>query len=439
MNKVFFATLGCAKNEVDTKMMEGILNPEKYMITDDPTKAEIIFVNTCGFIDAAKEESIDTILELATLKERGNCKFLLLTGCLAQRYPEELQEEIPEVDGIMGPGYVGKINEFLEEVAGDKIPSWTESYESDYVEGVRKQSGNISEYIKISEGCNNRCTYCIIPYLRGNNKSRKIEDIVTEAEELVRSGTREIILIAQNTTDYGIDLYGEFKLAELLDRLEKIKDLKWIRVMYAYPDHFDEKLIASFKNNSKVLPYIDMPLQHGADNILRKMNRKTDKQGILNLVRQLRKKLPNLVLRSTFIVGFPGETEEDFQELLDFIRELQFDRVGAFTYSREEGTPAAEFENQVPEDVKKERLSRFMKVQQDISENKLEKRIGETLDVLIEEQLDENLYSGRSYMDAPEIDGVVYINPLRKNLNIDSFIPVKITGSMEHDLVGDAL
>lgn len=436
MNNVFFATLGCSKNEVDTAMMKGLLREDSYRVTLNALEADIIFVNTCGFIDAAKEESIDRILELATLKERGSCKYLLLTGCLAQRYPEELRQEIPEVDGILGPGYMNGINEFLDEILLRKHPIWTKRLEMEYMEGARRETGAVTEYVKISEGCNNRCTYCIIPKLRGNNRSRRLPDIVEEVERLVASGTREIILIAQNTTDFGVDTDGKFLLAKLLDRLNSIPDLHWIRVMYAYPDHFTDELIKSFKKNEKVLPYIDMPLQHGVNRILKKMNRKTSKEDILSLVERLRQELPNIVLRSTFILGFPGETEEDFQELLEFIQLLNFDRVGAFTYSQEEGTPAAEFDEQIPEEIKEERLRRFMEMQGSISERKLEEKIGEILEVLVEEFVEEKMYAGRSYLDAPEIDGVVYIHS-NLDLKPGSFVKVRITDSLEHDLIGE--
>ncbi|MDO5713478.1 MAG: 30S ribosomal protein S12 methylthiotransferase RimO [Tissierellia bacterium] len=435
MNNVYFATLGCSKNEVDTEMMQGLLNPKKYNVISKPEEAEIIFVNTCGFINDAKEESINTILELATFKDIGQCKQLILTGCLAQRYPEELQKEIPEIDGIMGPGYMGRINEFLESIDGKNKVSWTNVLESDYIEGVRKTRGNVTQYLKISEGCNNRCSYCIIPYLRGNNRSRKIEDILEEAENLVKEGAKELILIGQNTTDYGIDLYGEYKLSLLLDQLEKIEGLHWIRLMYAYPDHFDRSLIESFKKNTKVIPYIDMPLQHGSEKILKAMNRRSNRKYILDLVKTLREELPHLVLRSTFIVGFPGEEEEDFEELLDFIRILRFDRVGAFMYSKEEGTKAALMEGQVPEETKKLRLEKFMEVQQEISEENLTKRIGENIEVLIEENIEDHLYAGRSYLDAPEIDGLVYVYSMDQ-LSINDFTTVKITESTEHDLIG---
>lgn len=437
MHNIYFATLGCAKNEVDTNVMQGILRKQDYRVVTSPDEAEVIIVNTCGFIESAKEESIECILEFAQLKS-VNLRFLLITGCLAQRYPEELQEEIPEIDGILGPGYADKLNEYLDALYRGNVETWVEKLESAYVEGVREATGRVSEYVKIAEGCNNRCSYCIIPSLRGRNRSRKIEDIVNEVDMLCAHGTREILLVAQNTTDYGIDLYGRYALAELLQALEKVKDLYWVRLFYAYPDHIDDELIDVIAKSKKVLPYIDIPIQHGSERILRLMGRRSRPRDLQILFQKLRERIPGFVLRSTVIVGFPGETEEDFEELLQFVQDLSLDRLGAFIYSREEGTLAATLPNQVPEDVAQERLSRLMELQQEISEKRLAMRIGDVLEVLIEGTIEEGLFEGRSVLDAPEIDGVVYVRS-KSLLEVGTFVNVKITESMEHDLVGECL
>ncbi len=437
MHNVYFATLGCAKNEVDTSVMQGILRKEDYRVITSPDEAEVIIVNTCGFIESAKEESIECILELAQLKAE-NLRFLLLTGCLAQRYPDELRAEIPEIDGIMGPGYAEKLNEYLDALYRGEASTWVEKLEAAYVEGVREATGRVSEYVKIAEGCNNRCSYCIIPSLRGRNRSRKIEDIVQEVAMLCAHGTREILLVAQNTTDYGIDLYGRYALADLLEALEEVENLHWVRLFYAYPDHIDERLIDVIGKSKKILPYLDIPIQHGSERILRLMGRRSRPEDLRILFQKLREKIPGIVLRSTVIVGFPGETEEDFEELLKFVNDLSLDRLGAFIFSKEEGTIAATLPNQVPENVAQERLSRLMALQQEISEEKLAIRIGDTLEVLIEGTIEDGLYEGRSVLDAPEIDGVVYVRS-ESPLALGSFVNVKITESMEHDLVGECL
>ena len=436
MNSVYFITLGCSKNDVDTSQMKLLLDENKYDVADGLFDANIIIVNTCGFIDAAKEESIDTIIEAAQYKTKGNCKKLILAGCLAQRYSNELLEEIPEIDGIIGTGNLSNLNEVLDNaLKGDKEVR-IDNINSNYIEGLYKSEVNITEYVKISEGCNNFCSYCIIPRLRGKNRSRKIEDIYKEVSHLVKKGTREIILIAQNTTDYGIDIYGKYMLSELIREISKIEDLHWIRVLYLYPDHFTEDLINEFINNDKLLKYVDIPLQHISDNVLQKMNRKTDKNHIENLLINLRKRIPEIIIRTTFIVGFPGETQEDFIELRDFIERIKFDKLGVFIYSREEGTPAFGLKNQVEEDEKQVRLDEIMSNQENISEGKLTEKIGKIYEVLVEENLGNGAYSGRSYMDAPEIDGIIYINSNR-DLSIGSFIKVKINDSMEYDLIGE--
>lgn len=437
MNNVHIVTLGCSKNEVDSSQMMSILDKDKYQMTNSPNKADIIIVNTCAFINAAKEESIDTILEATRFKEEGNCKKIFLAGCLAQRYPEELLKEIPEVDGIIGTGNISEINDILNRSEwGEKVVE-VNNLNAPYIEGIRKNDVRVSEYLKISEGCNNNCSYCIIPKLRGRNRSRRIEDIYAEAEYLVSKGTRELILIAQNTTDYGIDLYGRYSLAKLIKELSKIEDLKWIRVLYLYPDHFTDELINEFKNNDKLLKYVDIPLQQVSDHVLKLMNRHTDKNHIKNLLKKLRT-IEGMSIRTTFIVGFPKESEEDFEELLDFIKENKFDKLGVFTYSKEESTRAGLMDGQIKEETKVRRIDRIMEQQSFISENLLREKIGNIYEVLIEEEISENEYSGRSYLDSPDIDGIIYISS-NKKLRLGEFTKVKITDALEYDLIGDVI
>ena len=434
MKQVSIVTLGCSKNDVDSNQMRGILDEEKYRFTNSVTDAEVIVVNTCGFIDAAKEESIDTILDLARLKTEGKLETLLLAGCLAQRYPDELLESIPEADGIIGPGHIRSINDAIEGAYENKKPVYTDSIETDYIESFKRDEVSITEYVKISEGCNNRCTYCIIPYLKGNNISRPMEAIIDEIQNLVARGTREVILIAQNTTDYGIDLYGRYALVDLLKALRDIEELKWVRILYAYPDHFDDALIDEMRDNPKVLPYIDIPIQHASDNVLRAMNRKTDRKSIEQLIERLRLQIPHMAIRSTFLLGFPGETDEDFLEVMDFIENTPIDRAGAFAYSKEEGTPAADMEDQIADEIKGERVENFMAAQMLSSENLMEKHIGRTLEVLITEEGDGG-YIGRSYLDAPDIDGIVTVQS-EKVLEPGEFVYVEITEASAYDLGG---
>lgn len=440
MKKIYFETLGCSKNDVDTSLMKGILDDEKYIPTEDVREAEVIIVNSCGFIDSAKEESIETTFECAKFKnsEYGRCERLVMAGCLAERYSDELLDIMPELDGILGTGNIKDINEFLDEIYEDGNAIIANNINAEYTEGFMKKPEEVlkSEYVKISEGCNNNCTYCIIPKLRGRNRSRNIEDIKAEVEYLAKNGTEEVILIAQNTTDYGIDNYKEYKLSELIREISEIKGIKWIRVMYLYPDHFTDELIDEFKNNDKLLKYVDIPLQHISNNMLKKMNRKTNTKDVENLIRNLREKVPGIVIRTTFIVGFPGETEEDFEELFNFIKNNPLDKVGAFVYSREEDTVAYSMNNQIDEDIKEERLRRLMSEQVDISAELLERNVGKTIEVLIEEDAGDRNYIGRSYMDSPEIDGVVYVKS-DIDLEIGSFVNVKINETLEYDLVGE--
>lgn len=438
MNNVHIVTLGCSKNDVDSSMMYSLLDKDKYKMVENPNEADILIVNTCGFIDAAKEESIDTILESVEYKNEGRCKKVLLSGCLAQRYPEELIKEIPEIDGIIGTGNIEYINELLDRSLSGDLFVKTDNLNSAYLEGIRKEKVNTTEYVKISEGCNNNCSYCIIPSLRGKNRSRKIEDVYKEVEYLVSKGAREIILIAQNTTDYGIDLYSKYSLANLIREISKIEELKWIRVLYLYPDHFTDDLIEEFKNNDKLVNYVDMPLQHISDNVLKNMNRKTSKDHIIKTLKNLRKSVPDIVIRTTFIVGFPGESEDDFNQLVDFIEDIKFDKLGVFEYSREEGTIAASLDEQIPDNIKEERKNEIMAIQSEISSEILSKNLGKNFEVLIEEKIDDNNYVGRTYMDSPEIDGVTYVQS-DKELEIGDFVKVEIIDSLDYDLVGELI
>lgn len=434
---VYFTTLGCSKNDVDTDVMRTILEKKNYNSVYSPDMADIIVINTCGFIESAKEESINEIFEMTQYKSQGDKK-ILVSGCLAQRYSNELLEQIPEIDGILGTGQIKNIEQYIAQLElGNKVNE-TGDIDADIEEGIFKTNANVSEYVKIGEGCNNFCSYCIIPKLRGRNRSRKIENIYKEVENLAKRGTREVILIAQNTTDYGIDNYGEHSLAKLVNKLEEIEELKWIRVLYLYPDNFTDDLIESFKNNNKLLPYVDIPLQHVNDEVLKNMNRSTNKKDIISLIDKLRKEIPNIIIRSTFIIGFPGETNEQFMELVDFLKEMKLDRVGVFEYSREEDTIAYNFDNQIDKKTKSDRKDYIMNVQEKISFENMEGHLGQILEVLVEE-INDDVIVGRSYMDSPEIDGVVYINTDEKvdNINIGEFVYVKIIDVMEHDMIGE--
>jgi ribosomal protein S12 methylthiotransferase len=433
---VYVVTLGCSKNEVDSELMLSILDKENFEVAVDISNASIIIVNTCGFIESAKEESIETIWEMTKYKKYGNCRYILLAGCLAQRYSKELMEEIEDIDGIIGTGNIRNLNNILENLNNQKKQVKIEDINNAYLENVNRINFSSSAYVRISEGCDNHCTYCIIPKIRGKHRSRKMEDIINEVEYLASNGVKEIILIAQNTSDYGIDLYGEYSLYKLLDKLNEIKDIKWIRIHYLYPDHFSDELINSIKNNAKVLKYVDIPLQHINNSILKKMNRRTNKDDIILLIKKLRKEISNIVIRTTFIVGFPGEGDAQFKELYDFINNVKFDRLGVFTYSKEEDTIAYNMPNQLYEGTKEKRRNMIMELQKKISENIMASKIGNTYEVLIEECIDENTYVGRTYMDSPEIDGVVYVNSKTK-LNTGDFVNVKISDFLEYDLIGE--
>ncbi|NLV88080.1 MAG: 30S ribosomal protein S12 methylthiotransferase RimO [Tissierellia bacterium] len=439
MNKISIVTLGCSKNEIDSELMMSILKDNDYTITNYLNEADVIIVNTCGFIDKAKEESIEAIWEMTKYKKEGNCKYLILSGCLAERYSKELLDEISEVDGIIGTGNIKDITSIIENLDKNKGKvKKVGNINEKYLEGVNRISFNPTEYVRISEGCNNFCTYCIIPKLRGKHRSRAMDDIVNEVEYLANNGVKEIILIGQNTSDYGIDLYGEYCLDKLLDRLNAIDGINWIRILYLYPDNFTDDLIRSIRDNKKVVKYVDIPLQHINDNVLKRMNRRTTKEDIISLISKLRKEIPDIIIRTTFIVGFPGETEEEFNELLSFVKEIKFDRLGVFTYSREEGTPAYNLPNQVPDKIKELRRNQIMEAQKEISERIMAEKVEKVISVLIEEESENNTYIGRSYMDSPDIDGVVYVNS-HTELKLGSFVDVKIVDSLEYDLIGEVI
>ena len=439
--KILFISLGCDKNLVDTEMMLGQLSQEGFSFTDDEYEAEVIVVNTCCFINDAKEESINTILEMAELKKQGTLKALVVTGCLAQRYKEEIQTEIPEVDCILGTTAIDQIVEAVKEVLdGQNVGlKHIEDINRKPVYGKKRimTTGGHYAYLKIAEGCDKHCTYCIIPKIRGNFRSVPMEALIEEAKLLVDQGVKELILVAQETTLYGLDLYGRKALPELLDRLNEIPGLYWIRILYCYPEEVTDELIEAIKRNDKVCHYLDIPIQHGSDAVLRRMGRRTNEQQLRDIVDKLRTQIPDICLRTTLISGFPGETQDDHEAVMHFVDDLEFDRLGVFTYSPEEDTPAAMMADQIEEEVKEDRRAEIMELQQEIAYDKAEAMIGQKLMVMIEGKVaDENAYVGRSYKDAPNVDGYVFVNT-GKNLMTGDFVPVVITGSYEYDMIGE--
>lgn len=433
---VYYTTLGCSKNDVDTASMRTILENKNYNTVFNPEAADVIVVNTCGFIEDAKKESIEEIFNMAEYT-KGENKKLVVSGCLAQRYADELMEEIPDIDCILGTGQIAHIDSYIENLNSNVRQKSIDDINSEYVEGLYKTNATPMEYVKISEGCNNFCSYCIIPALRGKNRSRSIENILDEVKYLVAQGTKEIVLIAQNTTDYGIDLYGEYSLPKLLKELEMIENLKWVRLLYLYPDNFTDELIEVFKNSKKILKYADIPLQHVNDGVLKGMNRRTSKADIENLISKLRKEIPEMIIRTTFIVGFPGETDSDFEELCTFVKDMKLDKVGVFEFSREENTKAYSMENQVDAKTKSVRKRRLMEIQEEVSARKISEKIKKNFECIIEE-INEETIVARSYMDAPEIDGVVYVNGDYLDVyKVGDFIDVLITDTMEYDMIGE--
>lgn len=439
---ILFVSLGCDKNLVDSEVMLSLLRQHGYNITNDEKEADAAVVNTCCFIHDAKEESINTLLELAELKKTDNLKALIATGCLAQRYKEEIQEEIPEVDAIMGAANIDDIVAVVTEALASKekiIRTRDLNYLPTDMTDRIVTTGNAMAYLKIAEGCNKRCTYCIIPYLRGNYRSIPMEEILITAGKLAEEGYKELVLVAQETTVYGIDLYQEKRLPRLLQELSKIEGIRWIRLLYCYPEEITDELIQEMAENEKVCHYIDMPIQHSEDTILRAMGRKTNQEQIRLVVAKLRQAIPDITIRTTLITGFPGETQEEHEKMLDFIDEMEFERLGAFPYSAEEGTKAAEFPNQIDEEVKKQWQDEIMALQQEVSYDNNQKMIGQRLEVLIEGYLyEDDVYIGRSYREAPSVDGYIFVSAEEEIVSGD-MVPVRITDANEYDLIGEVI
>lgn len=437
--KIMFVSLGCDKNLVDTEMMLGMLQQKGFTFTDDETEADIVVVNTCCFIGDAKEESINTLLEMAELRKNGSIRALLATGCLAQRYREEIQKEIPEVDAILGTMAIEEIVEAVEQVLqGEGRNHFRElnSAPASYRDRVLTTGGHFA-YLKIAEGCNKRCTYCIIPKVRGDYRSIPMEELTAQAEALAEKGVRELILVAQETTLYGVDLYGKKSLPELLHRLAAISGIYWIRILYCYPEEITEELIETIAAEPKVCHYLDIPIQHASDEVLRRMGRRTNQEELRQWIGRLRERIPDICLRTTLISGFPGETQEDFEELYRFVNEMEFDRLGVFPYSQEEDTKAAEMPDQVSEEVKCFRRDELMELQQAIAFEKAEQMIGRVLDVMVEGKVaDEDVYVTRTYRDAPNVDGYLFLNT-SATLMTGDFVKVLVTDSNEYDLIGE--
>ena len=437
--KILFVSLGCDKNLVDTEVMLGMLTGKGYSITDDENEADVVVINTCCFIGDAKEESINNILEMAELRKSGQIKALIVTGCLAQRYKEEIQTEIPEVDAIIGTTAIDTIVETLEGVLAGQSHNHIEDINLPPVYDKKRivTTGGHYAYLKIAEGCDKRCSYCIIPKVRGNYRSIPMESLIAEAKQLVEFGAKELILVAQETTLYGKDLYGEKSLPKLLHELCRIDGLYWIRILYCYPEEITDELIETIRTEEKVCHYLDIPIQHASDNILKRMGRRTNQQELRDMIAKLRERVPRICLRTTLITGFPGETQEDHEELMAFVDEMEFDRLGVFTYSAEEDTPAATFDDQIDEELKKDRQAEIMELQQEIAFEKAQDAVGRTVLAMIEGKLpDEHAYAARTYMDAPGVDGLVFVQTSAELMTGD-FVKVKITGSYEYDLIGE--
>ena len=445
MLQIFFESLGCDKNLVDSEKMIGLLSRTGHSFTDDEREADVIVVNTCAFIGDAKEESIQEILRLAKYKKEGRCRSLIAAGCLAERYKDEILKELPELDGVIGTSSWDGIVKLVEETAErgrertGSLCVFRDISRLPDAEGARVvTTGGHSAFLKIAEGCNKFCTYCAIPFCRGPYRSVSMEDLVREAGELAEKGVRELILVAQETTLYGTDLYGRKCLPELIRKLAAIPDIRWIRLLYGYPEELTDEMIALFAEEPKLCRYLDLPVQHASDRILRAMGRKTTRAEVTELIRRLREKVPDIALRTTLMSGFPGETEEDHAENLSFVKEMRFDRLGVFAYSKEEGTAAAKFKNQVPKRLRVKRRNEIMRLQQGIAFEKAREMPGRSLTVMVEGQVsdEENVYVGRTYMDAPDVDGYLFFNSPEERLSGD-FVRVKVTGAKGYDLIGE--
>ena len=437
--KILFISLGCDKNLVDTEMMLGMLSEHGHEFTDDENEAEAVVVNTCCFINDAKEESIQVLIEMGERRKAGDLRALIAAGCLAQRYQDEILTEIPEVDAIVGTTAIDKIVDALNNVLNGNSHNELKSIHEKPVTGKKRivTTGGHFAYLKIAEGCDKHCTYCIIPKVRGDFRSVPMENLLDEAKTLVESGVKELILVAQETTMYGVDLYGQKSLPLLLKKLCEIPGLVWIRILYCYPEEITDELIQVIKEEKKICNYLDIPIQHGCDAVLKRMGRRTNKEQLKEVVSKLRSEIPDICLRTTLITGFPGETEEQHEELMAFIDEMEFDRLGVFTYSPEEDTPAAGFAAQVDEDVKLDRQADIMELQQEIAFDKADAMIGQHLYVMVEGKVaDENAYVGRTYKDAPNVDGFIFIQT-DEELMTGDYVPVKVTGSYEYDLIGE--
>lgn len=438
---LLFISLGCDKNLVDSEVMLGLLAKEGYQMVDDEQEADVIVINTCCFIHDAKEESIQTILEMAQYKEEGRLKALIVTGCLAQRYQQEILDEIPEVDAVLGTTAYTEIARAIEEALEGKGKVTTEDLNALPLTDPHRivTTGGHYAYLKIAEGCGKHCTYCIIPKLRGDYRSVPMERLIAEAKDLAEQGVRELILVAQETTLYGKDLYGEKSLYRLLKELCRIDGIRWIRILYCYPEEIDDPLIQVIKEEKKICHYLDLPIQHASDEVLKRMGRRTSKEQLKAVIGKLREEIPDICLRTTLITGFPGETKEQHEELMEFVDEMEFDRLGVFTYSPEEDTPAAEMPDQIPEEIKEERQAELMELQQDIAFDAAEDMIGKEVLVMVEGKVaDENAYVGRTYKDAPGVDGLIFINTEEELMSGD-FAKVKVTGALEYDLIGELL
>ena len=439
--KILFISLGCDKNLVDTEVMLGLLASRGYEMTDDETQADIIVINTCCFIHDAKEESIQNILEMAEYKKSGQAKALIVTGCLAQRYRQEILDEIPEVDEVLGTTAYDKILDAVDAALAGKQEVMLSDIDALPLPETKRlvTTGGHFAYLKIAEGCDKHCTYCIIPKIRGDFRSVPMERLVKEAKELAEQGVKELILVAQETTLYGKDLYGEKSLHVLLRELAKISGIRWIRILYCYPEEITDELIRVMKEEPKVCHYLDLPIQHANDEILKRMGRRTSRQQLIDIIGKLRREIPDICLRTTLITGFPGETEEQHEELMDFVDEMEFDRLGVFTYSPEEDTPAALMPDQIDEEVKEERQAELMELQQDIAFDNAQDMVGREVLVMVEGKVaDENAYVGRTYRDAPNVDGLIFINTDEELLSGD-FARVKVTGAVDYDLIGELL
>ena len=439
--KILFISLGCDKNLVDSEVMLKLLEEKGYQFTDDETEADVIVINTCCFIGDAKEESVNTILEMAEYRKSGSCKALIVTGCLAQRYQKEILDEIEEVDAVLGTASYDAVAEAVEKALGGQKELRFESIDRLVPDqgGRVLTTGGHYAYLKIAEGCDKRCTYCIIPKLRGHFRSVPEEQLLAEAQRLADQGVKELILVAQETTVYGVDLYGEKRLPQLLTKLARVPGIRWIRVQYCYPEEITEELIQVIKNEPKVCHYLDLPIQHASDRILKRMGRRTTQADLRRIIGRLREEIPDICLRTTLISGFPGETEDDHEELMRFVDDCEFDRLGVFPYSAEEDTPAASMPDQIPEEVKEERRAELMELQQEIAFEKAEEMAGRELTVMIEGKVaDENAYVGRTYKDAPGVDGYLFLNT-DETLMSGDFARVRVTGALEYDLIGELI